>query len=117
MPGLTAEETERQFREMAEWFQTLPGPAFTGGPDISRQPGLFPGPGVTRDQIQAWERDRGVRLPDVLCQAYSRQDGGYVRNIQFRVLPTIQIYFNPHSLPNANRALIQRRLMSCKAYI
>ena len=50
--------------------------------------GMFePGPGVTAEEIAAWEQERGVRLPDVLRQALARQNGGYVRDNQFRVFP------------------------------
>jgi len=48
---------------------------------------LDPGPGVTAEEIAAWEQERGVRLPDVLRQALARQNGGYVRDSQFRVWP------------------------------
>jgi hypothetical protein len=90
-PGLTKEETATQFRQMAQWLSGLPGAIVQGEPDLAQQPGLFPGPGVTDGQIQAWERECGVRLPDVLRQALSRQDGGYLRNMQFRILPLAEI--------------------------
>jgi hypothetical protein len=42
---------------------------------------------VTPEQIEAWEAEAGVRLPDVLRQALARQNGGYVIDTQFRILP------------------------------
>ncbi len=90
-PGLTREETEAQFRQMAQWLQELPGATVHGEAEITQQPGLFPGPGVTTEQISAWERDRGVRLPEVFRQALARQDGGYLRNMPFRILPLAEI--------------------------
>jgi len=52
---------------------------------------LDPGAGVTAEEITAWEQEHGVRLPDVLRQALARQNGGYVRDSQFRVWPLEEI--------------------------
>jgi hypothetical protein len=81
-PGMTREETEAYLRQ----------PAFGGTMAHLLPPGaLDPGPGVTPEQVAAWEGAHGVRLPDVLRQALSRQDGGYVRDTQFRILPLAEI--------------------------
>jgi hypothetical protein len=63
-------------------------------------PGTLPGmteeqtqPGVSDEQIAAWERDRGVRLPDVLREALRRQNGGFVGDEETgcRILPLDRI--------------------------
>jgi hypothetical protein len=81
-PGMTREETEAELRQ----------PAFGGTMADLVPPGaLDPGPGVTADQVAAWEHERGVRLPDLLRQALGRQDGGYVRGTRFRILALAEI--------------------------
>jgi hypothetical protein len=80
LPGMTAEQTEKTLKRQlgddgfeAFMAERAPRPAATGA------------------QIKAWEKKRGVRLPDVLRQALSRHDGGYVRGSQFRILPLVEI--------------------------
>ncbi len=84
-PGMTEAETLQYLEQLAPWAQEtgIPLEALTGG--------LRPGPGVTDEQVAAWEGERGVRLPEVLREALRRQDGGYVRNCHVRVLPLDQI--------------------------
>jgi hypothetical protein len=80
LPGMTSEQTEKCLR------QQLGGIGFD-----AFMAERMPGPAVTAAQIEAWEADRGVRLPEVLRHAFSRQDGGYVRGSQFRILPLAEI--------------------------
>jgi hypothetical protein len=87
LPGLSKDETEAQLQQMAAYF----GQLGSGTPDLTSVPGLNPGPGVTAEQLDAWEHENGVRLPDVLRQALQRQDGGFVRDSQFRILPLAEI--------------------------
>jgi len=80
LPGMTAEKTEAYLRrQMGE-------EAFA-----AFMAERAPRPAATGDQIKAWESQRGVRLPEVLRHAFSRQDGGYVRGGQFRILPLAEI--------------------------
>jgi hypothetical protein len=80
-PGLSKEETEAQLRQMAAFF----GQFGSGTPGPSAFPGLSPGPGVTAEQLDAWDHEHGVRLPDILRHALQRQDGGYLRDNRFRI--------------------------------
>src|SRR5439155_9518911 len=70
-PGMTKEETEAYLRQQVGG---IPLEA------LAPQGALDPGPGVTSEEIDAWEQEHGVRLPDVLRQALARQNGGYVRD-------------------------------------
>jgi hypothetical protein len=81
LPGLSREQTEDQLRQMAAYF----GQFVSGTPDLSDSPGLNPGPGLTAEQLDAWEQENGVRLPDALRHALQRQDGGYLRDNRFRI--------------------------------
>jgi hypothetical protein len=81
-PGMSKEETEAYLKQEV------------GGMPLAAlvpEGALDPGPGVTAEEIAAWEQEHGVRLPDVLRQALARQNGGYVRDSQFRVLPLKEI--------------------------
>jgi hypothetical protein len=78
LPGMTALQTEKTLQLGDAGFaafmaERAPRPAATGA------------------QIKAWEKKRGVRMPDVLRQAFSRHDGGHVRGSQFRILPLAEI--------------------------
>jgi hypothetical protein len=70
---------------------TFPPPAGCQPFDPLDIPGMNPGPGRTDEQFAKWERENGVRLPEVLRQAYARQDGGFVRDTEFRVFPLDEI--------------------------
>jgi hypothetical protein len=70
---------------------TFPPPAGFRPFDPLDIPGMNPGPGRTPEQIAECERELGVRLPEVLRQAYARQDGGFVRDTEFRVFPLDEI--------------------------
>ena len=47
--------------------------------------------GVLREDIETWERKRGVRLPDVLRSALAKQNGGYLFESQIEILPLQRI--------------------------
>ncbi len=87
MPGLSKEETEAQLRQLKAHYGNVED--FSG--DIQNRPGMKPRPGVTAKQIEDWERERGVQLPDMLRQAMAQQDGGYVYRSSIRILPLAQI--------------------------
>jgi hypothetical protein len=87
MPGLSKGETEAQLRQLKAHYGNIEG--LLAG--IQNRPGMEPRPGVTAQQIEDWERERGVRLPDVLRQAMARQNGGYVYRSHIRILPLAQI--------------------------
>jgi len=89
VPGLSRDDTKAQLGQMEAWLQSLPGAS--GQFDMSLVPGMNPGPGVSSEQIAAWESEHGVRLPEVLREALARQDGGFVRETQFRILPLAEI--------------------------
>lgn len=74
---------------MGAWLTSIPGAV--GQFDKSLVPGLAVGPGLTGQQIAAWENQHGVRLPELLRSALSRQDGGFVRGTQFRILALAEI--------------------------
>src|SRR5258708_2545973 len=76
LPGMSAMESQAVLQETAYGLA---------------DEALFPGPGVTAQQVEDWERAQGVRLPDVLRQALGRQTGGYVRDSHVRVLPLAEI--------------------------
>jgi hypothetical protein len=82
------EESEEYMAQMQAMFQAQGAQVM--GPS-SEESAQDPGPGVTQEQIDTWERERGVRLPDVLRQALSRQNGGYVYDTQISVLPLAKI--------------------------
>jgi hypothetical protein len=91
-PGFSREETEVQLQQTADLLKGLVAAGHaTGEPDLSQVPGLEPGPGITPEQFAAWEAQRGVRFPEILRPAFSRQDGGYLRHVQFRLLPLAEI--------------------------
>jgi len=80
MPGMTREQTEKYLRQQL------------GGIEFEAVMGKrTPGPAVTAAQIEAWEGQRGVRLPEVLRQALGQHNGGYVRGTQFRILQLAEI--------------------------
>ncbi|HJT76362.1 MAG TPA: SMI1/KNR4 family protein, partial [Gemmataceae bacterium] len=82
LPGMTEAETLQYLEQMAPWARQQGVPPEAMFPD-----GLYPGAGVTDEQVTAWEAERGVRLPEVLREALRRQGGGYVRDSHVRVLP------------------------------
>jgi hypothetical protein len=84
-PGMSKEETEEYLKQE---MGGMPLAALV--PDRL----LDPGPGVTEQEIEALEHERGVRLPDVLRQALALQNGGYLRDSAFRVLPLEEIVPN-----------------------
>ena len=86
---MTREQAEAQLGEMGAWLQSMPGAS--GKFDISLVPGMTAAPGVTGDEIAGWEGEHGVPLPQVLRDALSRQNGGFVRDSEFRVLPLSEI--------------------------
>jgi hypothetical protein len=88
-PGMSREQTEEYLAQMGTWLQSLPGAS--GKFDASLIPGMNPGPGVKDAQLADWERGRGVCFPQVLRQAFAQQDGGFVRETQFRILPLDEI--------------------------
>ncbi len=48
-------------------------------------------PGITAEEIAAWEREHGVTLPEPLCTALGLRDGGYVRNTSIAISPLAEI--------------------------
>jgi hypothetical protein len=88
-PGMTREQAEAQLQQMGAWLESMPGAS--GKFDMSAVPGMSASPGVTEEQIADWEHTRQVQLPDVLRRALMRQDGGFVRDTQFRILPLEEI--------------------------
>jgi hypothetical protein len=85
-PGMTEAETLQHLEQMASWAQQQGIPL-----EALYSKSLYPGEGVTDEQVAAWEAERGVRLPEVLREALRRQNGGYVRNCHVRVLPLDQM--------------------------
>jgi hypothetical protein len=57
----------------------------------SPDPGAEIGPPVTEDEVHAWEQKRGVKLPEVLKQAYGQQSGGYVLGTDICLLPLHEV--------------------------
>jgi hypothetical protein len=84
LPGMTRLQTENYLKSQ------LGAPASGSGFE-ARMPHHTPGPGATSAQVEEWERRRAVRLPEVLRLALGRQNGGYVRGTQFRILPLAEI--------------------------
>jgi hypothetical protein len=48
-------------------------------------------PGVTAEEIRAWEEEHGVTLPEPIRAALGRRNGGAVRNTTIEVLPLDRI--------------------------
>src|SRR5216684_7546421 len=88
-PGLNREETEAQRGQLEVWLQSHPNARSRF--DTTVVPGVNSQPRVTGKQIAAWERKHGVRLPEVLREAFARQDGGFVRENALRILPLAEI--------------------------
>jgi hypothetical protein len=88
-PGMAREQAEAQLRQMGAWLESMPGAS--GKFDMSMVPGMTAAPGVTGQQIAAWESEHGVALPEILRDALTRRNGGYVRETQFRILPLEEI--------------------------
>src|SRR5262249_54375199 len=86
LPGLSKEETEAYLKQLTDQYG--PGAA-TFEPTGDSM--FVPGPGVSVEQIDAWEHNRGVRLPDVLRQAFAKQNGGFVYDSHLRILPLEEI--------------------------
>jgi hypothetical protein len=86
-PGLSRAETEAQLKQLAAQFGQHGMPA----PDLDLEPGMRPGPPVTAQEVTKWEKGHGVRLPDVLRQAFARQDGGFVADSHVRIFPLEEI--------------------------
>src|SRR5215472_8699761 len=86
-PGMSKKESEAYLQQLAAHFGQPGQIPF----DAAYNSILNPGPGVTADQIGAWESQHGVRLPDVLRQAFTQQDGGFVGEGQLRILPLGEI--------------------------
>src|SRR5215467_7485297 len=82
---MSRDEAEAQMRQLGAWLEALPGAS--GKFDVSQVPGMTARPGVTKEQIADWERAHRVRLPDILRQALARQNGGFVGDTRFHILP------------------------------
>jgi hypothetical protein len=91
VPGMSGEDSREHLEMSAAALQQSLG--IPGAFDWSMIPGMNPGPGRTPEQIAECERELSVRLPEVLRQAYARQDGGYVLDTEFpfRVYPLDEI--------------------------
>jgi hypothetical protein len=89
IPGMSRDQAEAQLRQMGTWLESLPGAS--GKFDMAQVPGMTTRPGVTAEQIADWEKAHRVRLPEVLRQALARQNGGFVRETRFQILPLEKI--------------------------
>ncbi|HEV3145384.1 MAG TPA: SMI1/KNR4 family protein [Gemmataceae bacterium] len=87
LPGMSKEETEAQLLQLANQY----GPAAAGSFNPLADPMFNPGPGLSAEQIAEWEQERGVRLPDVLRQAFARQNGGFVYDTHLHILPLEEV--------------------------
>src|SRR5262249_34851448 len=83
LPGLGKEQSDQYRQQMMAEFTGQ------GDPDAlaSALSPQEPRPGVTVEEIAAWERKQRVRLPDVLRQALAQQNGGHVHGTAFNILP------------------------------
>jgi hypothetical protein len=86
LPGISKEQSEAYLRQLVDQYG--PGAAAF---DPSVDSMLHPGPGLTTEQIAAWESEHGVQLPEVLRQAFARQNGGFVYDTHLRILPLEEI--------------------------
>jgi hypothetical protein len=48
-------------------------------------------PGVTKEEIRAWEHEHGVTLPEPIRTALGVRNGGFVRNAPIQILPLDEI--------------------------
>jgi hypothetical protein len=87
LPGMSREETEAYVQQLATQFN----PQAAASLDLTGDPMFNPGPGLTAEQLDEWERERGVKLPDLLRQAFAKQNGGFVYATQLRILPLEEI--------------------------
>jgi hypothetical protein len=90
-PGLNREETEALLRQLAERYGQPSGSPVSFDSYTELAPGMSPGAGITADRAAEWEGTHGVVLPVVLRQALAVQDGGYMRDTHFRILPLDEI--------------------------
>jgi hypothetical protein len=79
---LPADAPEEMKRQMEEWLAQVVGhrgPQAAGpGPELGD---MWPGgPGVTREQIAAWEKKYRVKLPKLFREVFQQQNGGGVRD-------------------------------------
>ncbi|HLW67131.1 MAG TPA: SMI1/KNR4 family protein [Gemmataceae bacterium] len=86
-PGMGAEETKAYMQQLAEQF----GPQGAAAFNPTSDPMLNPRPGLSPEEIAAWESERGVQLPAVLREVYARQNGGFVYDTHLRLLPLEEI--------------------------
>src|SRR6516165_8043315 len=86
LPGISKEQSEAYLRQLVDQYG--PGAA-AFDPTVDSM--LHPGPGLTKEQIVAWESEHGVQLPEVLREAYARQNGGFVYDTHLRILPLEEI--------------------------
>jgi hypothetical protein len=87
LPGMSKAQSEAYVRDLASEQGVTAEELSKSFPHLSRKRR----PGVTTENIRNWERKRGVRLPEVLREAFARQDGGFVRETTFRILPLAKI--------------------------
>lgn len=85
-PGMSPEETEDYLRQLRRACRERGNPVFEDALIADARERLSPprpGPSVAR--IEAWERERRVRLPSTLREALQVQDGGYVRGTRLLI--------------------------------
>jgi hypothetical protein len=79
---IPADAPEEMKRQAEQWISQLASrgsqpPAAGGSPLGGAWPG---GPGVTEDQIAAWEKKHRVKLPKLFREVFQQQNGGGVRD-------------------------------------
>ncbi|HEU5117525.1 MAG TPA: SMI1/KNR4 family protein, partial [Isosphaeraceae bacterium] len=88
LPGMTSEQTRRYIHQIADGYRANGNPDFAKVFEVDTLKHASPSrPGPSQDRIEAWEAERGFRLPKTLREALAIQDGGYVRGADLYVNP------------------------------
>lgn len=83
---MTPEQTEDEIRKLANSYPDLPTMSYAMVEWARKN--VFPErPGPSSDEIDSWERVRGIELPQTLRDALQVQDGGYVRGTRLVISP------------------------------
>ena len=92
LPGMSPEQTREYIHRIADGYRARGNPEIAAVFEAASLKQASPSrPGPSQDQIEAWEAERGFRLPESLREALSIQDGGYVRGADLYVNPLEQM--------------------------
>ncbi|WP_435016033.1 SMI1/KNR4 family protein [Tundrisphaera sp. TA3] len=108
---MTPEETEAYLLRIGASYRDAGNPLFADAFVAHTRKTISPArPGPSLEEIEAWERTRGVTLPSTLRHAFPIQDGGYVRGTRLRIASLaemIPMVEGPWERPREDESLLE----------